>query len=120
MAGGLCLLCRTQIWVLQPRVMKHRSRKSLVGLSLPLLQVTRVQNHPASVSCSLGNVLLPPCVAATSLASLTPSSPKHPACLARQLPNPLRADEGPVSSWRIDLTEEYQALHFNSITSYFL
>lgn len=45
-------------------------------------------------------------------ASLTPSSQKHPACLSHKLPNPVKTDEGPVSSWKINVTEKYQALQF--------
>lgn len=51
-------------------------------------------------------------VAPASPASVTPASQRHPARLSHKLPNPVRTDEGPVSSWRINVTEKYQALQF--------
>lgn len=110
------MLCLNWVWVLQPRVVKRRSEKSLV-CSHPRSSESHMYKIIHSLSAALwGNVLLPPLVAAASPASLIPSSRKHPACLSHKLPNPGKTDEGPISSWRIDLTEEYQAILLRHIS----
>lgn len=101
--GGLCLMCLCWLWLLQPRVRKC-SPKSALPASHPRSSESHryiIIDQPWGKCCCH---LLGLCYSSTT----DLSQPETASLPFTQMPSPVKTGEGSVSSWRIDLTEEYR------------